>query len=80
MVQERERTQSLRASSARLIDVKVPGQRFPHLVQELHKIGQLDQGQVERHSLSNPQKQRAISIRIVVVRNGTDIDIRNLGE
>ena len=80
MVQEREPTQSLRASSARLIDVKVPGQRFPHLVQELHKIGQLDQSQVERHSLSNPQKQRAISIRIVVVRNGTDIDIRQLRE
>jgi hypothetical protein len=35
---------------------------------------------VERHSLANTQQKRAISIRLVVVRNGTDIDMRQLGE
>lgn len=80
MVQEREPTRSLRSSSARLIDVKVPGQRFPHLLRELHKIGHLDPTQVERHKLANPQKQKAISIRIVVVGNGSDVEILQLRE
>jgi hypothetical protein len=80
MVQEREPTRSLNSSSARLIDVKVPGQRFSHLLRELHKIGHLDQSQVEVHRLANPQKQKAISLRIVVVGNGSDVEIRQLQE
>jgi hypothetical protein len=78
MVQEREPRRSLNSSSARLIDVKVPGQRFSHLLRELHKIGHLDQSQVEVHRLANSQKQKAISLRIVVVGNGSDVEIYQL--
>jgi hypothetical protein len=80
MVQEREPTRPLNSSSARLIDVRVPEQRFSHLLRELHKIGHLDQSQVEIRRLANPQKQKAISLRIVVVGNGSDVEIHQLGE
>jgi hypothetical protein len=30
--------------------------------------------------LANPQKQKAISLRIVVVTNGSDVEIHQLGE
>jgi hypothetical protein len=73
-------TRPLNSSSARLIDIKVPGQRFSHLLRELHKIGHLDQSQVEIRGSVNPQKQKAISIRIVVVGNGSDVEIHQLGE
>jgi hypothetical protein len=56
----------------------VPGQRFSHLLRELHKIGHLDQSQVEVHRLASPQKQKAISLRIVVVGNGSDVEIHQL--
>jgi len=78
MLQEREPTRSLNSSSARLIDLKVPEQRFSHLLRELHKIGHLDQSQVELHRSANPQKQKAISLRIVVVGNGSDVEIHQL--
>ena len=78
MAQEREPTRPLNSSSARLIDVEVPGQRFSHLLRELQRIGHLDQSQVEVHRLANPQKQKAISLRIVVVGNGSDVEIRQL--
>jgi hypothetical protein len=78
VVQEKEPTRSLNSSSARLIDVKVPEQRFPHLLRELHKIGHLDQSEVEVHRLANPQRQKAISLRIVVVGNGSDVEIHHL--
>jgi hypothetical protein len=78
MLQEREPTRSLNSSSARLIDLKVPEQRFSHLIRELHKIGHLDQSHVELHRSSNPQKQKAISLRIVVVGNGSDVEIHQL--
>jgi hypothetical protein len=78
MLQEREPTRSLNSSSARLIDLKVPEQRFSHLIRELHKIGHLDQSPVELHRSSNPQKQKAISLRIVVVGNGSDVEIHQL--
>ncbi len=77
---EKESIRSLRSSSARLIDVKVPGQRFPHLLRELDKIGHLDRSQVESHKLADPQQQKAISIRIVVITNGSDMEIRRLRE
>jgi hypothetical protein len=80
MVQEREPNRSLNSSSARLIDVEVPGQRFSHLLRELQRIGHLDQSQVEVHRLANPQKQKAISLRIVVVGNGSDVEIHQLRE
>ena len=73
-------TRPLNSSSARLIDIKVPGQRFSHLLRELHKIGHLDQSQVEISGSVNPQKQKAISIRIVVVGNGSDVEIHQVGE
>jgi hypothetical protein len=73
-------TRPLNSSSARLIDIKVPGQRFSHLLRELHKIGHLDQSQVEIRGSVNPQKQKAISIRIVVVGNGSDVKIHQVGE
>jgi len=78
MLQERESTRSLNSSSARLIDLKVPEQRFSHLLRELHKIGHLDQSQVEIHRSANPEKQKAISLRIVVVGNGSDVEIHQL--
>jgi hypothetical protein len=78
MLQEREPTRSLNSSSARLIALKVPEQRFSHLLRELHKIGHLDQSHVELHRSSNPQKQKAISLRIVVVGNGSDVEIHQL--
>jgi hypothetical protein len=56
----------------------VPEQRFSHLLRELHKIGHLDQSHVELHRSSNPQKQKAISLRIVVVGNGSDVEIHQL--
>jgi hypothetical protein len=77
-LQEREPSRSINSSSARLIDVRVPGQRFSHLLRELHKIGHLDQSQVEVHRLASPQKQKAISLRIVVVGNGSDVEIHQL--
>jgi hypothetical protein len=80
MVQEREPIRALNSSSARLIDVRVPGQRFSHLIRELHKIGHLDQSQVEIHRLANPQQQEAIFLRIVVVGNGSDVEVQQLGE
>jgi len=78
MVEEREPTGALNSSSARLIDIRVPGQHFSHLLHELHKIGHLDQSQVEIHRLANPQRQKAIAIRIVVVGNGSDVEIHQL--
>jgi hypothetical protein len=78
MLQEREAARSLNSSSARLIDLKVPEQRFSHLLRELHKIGHLDQSQLEIHRSANPQKQKAISLRIVVVGNGSDVEIHQL--
>jgi len=80
MVEEREANRPLNSSSARLIDLKVPEQRFSHLLRELHKIGHLDQGQVEIHRLATPQRQKAISLRIVVVGNGSDVEIHQLGK
>lgn len=79
---ERESSRSPRARSARLFQLQVPGQRLPHLLRELHKIGHLDQSQVESQKLANPgqQKQVSISIRIVVVSNGSDVEIRQLRE
>ena len=71
-------TRPLNSSSARLIDIKVPGQRFSHLLRELHKIGHLDQSQVEIRGPVNPQQQKAISIRIVVVGNGSDVEIQQM--
>jgi hypothetical protein len=68
------------ARSARLIQLQVSGQRLPHLLRELHKIGHLDQSQVERQKLTNPGQQQQISIRIVVVSNGSDVEIRQLRE
>jgi hypothetical protein len=78
MLEEREPTRSLNSSSARLIDLQVPEQRFSHLLRELHKIGHLDQSQVEVHRSSNAQNQKAISLRIVVIGNGSDVEIRQL--
>ena len=80
LVPEREPTRPLNSSSARLIDVRVPRQHFSRLLSELHKIGHLDQSQLEIHRLANPQKQKAISLRIVVVTNGSDVEIHQLGE
>lgn len=79
MIHDKERSRRLNSSSARLIDVRVPEQRFSHLLRELHKIGHLDQGQLEIHRLANPQKEKAISLRIVVVGNGSDVEIHQLG-
>ena len=78
MVQERGASSSLRSDSARLIDVKVPRQRFNHLLRELDKIGHLDRSEVERHRLANPQQRKSISIRIVIIGNGSDVEIRRL--
>ena len=47
---------------------------------ELHKIGHLDQSQVESQKLANPGQQKQVSIRIVVVSNGSDVEIRQLRE
>ena len=77
-LEEREATRSLNSSSARLIDLKVPEQRFSHVLRELHKIGHLDQSQVDIHRSTNPQNQKAISLRIVVIGNGSDVEIRQL--
>ena len=77
---ERTSSRSPHARSARLIQLQVPGQRLPHLLRELHKIGHLDQSQVERQKMANPGQQKQISIRIVVVSNGSDVEIRQLRE
>jgi hypothetical protein len=53
---------------------------LPHLLRELHKIGHLDQSQVESHKLANSGRQEQVSIRIVVVSNGSDVEIRQLRE
>ena len=77
---ERQSGRSPNARSARLIQLQVSGQRLPHLLRELHKIGHLDQSQVERQKLVNPGQKKQISIRIVVVSNGSDVEIRQLRE
>ena len=77
---ERESSRSPHSRSARLIQLQVSGQRLPHLLRELHKIGHLDQSQVERQTLANPGQQKQISIRIVVVSNGSDVEIHQLRE
>jgi hypothetical protein len=77
---ERESSRSSQAKSVRLFQLQVPGQRLPHLLRELHKIGHLDQGQVERQTLANPGQQQQVSIRIVVVSSGSDVEIRQLRE
>ena len=78
LLSEDESNRSLRSSSARLIDVNVPGQRFPHLLRELDKIGHLDQSPVKDHELDDHHKNQSISIRIVVVTNGSDVEIHRL--
>lgn len=75
MAPEQQSARSVRSSSARLIDVQVPGQQFQDLIRELHKIGHLDPGQVESHELSSHRQRQAISIRIIVVSNGTDTEV-----
>ena len=77
---ERQSPRSPHAGSARLFQLQIPGQRLPHLLRELHKIGHLDQGQVESQKLANPGQQEQVSIRIVVVSNGSDVEIRQLRE
>ena len=77
---ERQSSRSPNARSARLIQLQVPGQRLPHLLRELHKIGHLDQSQVEKQKLVNPGQKKQISIRIVVVSNGSDVEIHQLRE
>jgi hypothetical protein len=77
---ERESSRSPHSRSARLIQLQVSGQRLPHLLRELHKIGHLDQSQVEKQTLANPGQQKQISIRIVVVSNGSDVEIHQLRE
>jgi hypothetical protein len=77
---ERESSRSPHTRSARLFQLQVPGQRLPHLLRELHKIGHLDQSQVESQKLANPGQQKQVSIRIVVVSNGSDVEIRQLRE
>jgi len=78
VLSDNESIRSLHSSSARLIHVRVPGQRFPHLLRELDKIGHLDQSPVESHELVGPQRKKSISIRIVVINNGSDVEIRRL--
>jgi len=77
---ERESSHSPHARSVRLFQLQVPGQRLPHLLRELHKIGHLDQSQVESQKLANTGQQKQVSIRIVVVSNGSDVEIRQLRE
>jgi hypothetical protein len=77
---ERQSPRSPHARSARLFQLQVPGRRLPHLLRELHKIGHLDQSQVESHKLANSGRQEQVSIRIVVVSNGSDVEIRQLRE
>lgn len=77
---ERESSRSPHARSARLIQLQVPGRRLPHLLRELHKIGHLDQSQMERQRVTDPGRQKQISIRIVVVSSGSDVEIRQLKE
>ena len=77
---ERKSSHSPHTRSARLIQLQVSGQRLPHLLKELHKIGHLDQSQVERQKMANPGQQKPISIRIVVVSNVSDVEIRQLRE
>ncbi len=77
---ERQSPRSPHARSARLFQLQVPGQRLPHLLRELHKIGHLDQSQVESQKLAKPGQQEQVSIRIVVVSNGSDVEIRQLRE
>jgi hypothetical protein len=71
---QQELTHSLSSSSARLFDLQVPGQRFPHLIRELHKIGHLDPEQLKSHELSSPGQHQAMSIRIVIITNGKGPD------
>ena len=75
MAQERGSVRSVRSSSARLIDVQVPGQQFQDLIRELHKMGHLDPGQLESQQFSPPRQPQAISIRIIVVSNGKDTEV-----
>lgn len=75
MAQERESVRPVRSSSARLIDVQVPGQQFQDLIRELHKMGHLDPGQLESQDFSSPRQAKAISIRIIVVSNGKDTEV-----
>jgi len=77
---ERESNRSPQAKSVRLFQLQIPGQRLPHLLRELHKIGHLDQSQVESQKLANTGQQKQVSIRIVVVSNGSDVEIRQLRE
>jgi hypothetical protein len=79
MLTEREAVRPVRSSSVRLIDVQVPGQRLPHLLRELHKIGYLDHSQVQRYKLAIPRHKKAVSVRIVVVTNGSDGETRRGG-
>jgi hypothetical protein len=80
MLPEREPARSVRSSSARLIDVRVSGQQFPHLIRELHKIGHLDHSQFESRKVVTPSPHKTISIRIVVVSNGADTETRGRAE
>ena len=71
---EREPVRSVRTSSARLIDLQVSGQQFPHLIRELHKIGHLDHSQLESDESVASNQHNAISIRIVVVNSEADTE------
>jgi hypothetical protein len=72
MVRERGPVGSVRSSSARLIDVQVPGKQFSNLIRELDKIGHLDHSQLESHKATSRDQRKAISIRLVVISNGTE--------
>jgi len=72
--QGRDPIRSIRSSSARLIDVQIAGQQFPHLIHELHKLGHLDDSQAESHKVARHNRDSAVSIRIVVVSNGADTE------
>jgi hypothetical protein len=80
MLQDPGTKRILHSGSARLIDVQVPGQRFSHLLRELDKIGHLDHSELERQRLANPQQKKSISIRIVIIGNGSETEIRRLSE
>lgn len=68
LLPEKQPTRPIRSSSARLIDFQVSGQRYSHLISELHKIGTLDQGQTEKHNAPVARHRKPISIRIIVIK------------
>lgn len=66
-MRNRDPARCIRSSTARMINIQVPGNSYPHLIRELHKIGHLDHDQLNGPAMDASRHHQGISVRIVVV-------------